>query len=90
MPTEATEEDSVADVAEDVEEEVVRLFFFHNCVLVSSRRPTELARTFCNHTIFSVVIFFNFFSSVERKALTVDHLSRRALSGLVSRNSLHL
>ena len=37
MPTEATEEDSVADVAEDVEEEVVRLFFFHNCVLVSSR-----------------------------------------------------
>jgi hypothetical protein len=28
MPTEATKEDRVADVAEDVEEEVVRLFFF--------------------------------------------------------------
>ena len=92
MPTEATKEDRVADVAEDVEEEVVRLFFFFVivCLSVAVDQLSWRALPGGSHTFFLLWNFLNFFLSVEREALTVDHLSRRALSGLVSRNSLHL
>ena len=64
MPTEATKEDRVADVAEDVEEEVVRLFFFPIIVCLSVAVVDQLtwrALPGGSHTIFSFVNIFNFF-----------------------------